>query len=79
MTNRKAMNVNIYYKKSFLSLAFTDASKFFNATLIDLDGTHEWIVAWAILNTEWMFSLDLGAFIHGVNEVGEAIHEVFFR
>ena len=58
--------------------AWTDSSKFFNATLIDFDSAHDWIEVWSIFNTEWMFSLDFCTFIHCIDEIDEAILKVFF-
>ena len=73
-----SMNINVYYKMICLVDALTDSSKFFNATLIDFDSTHDWIKVWTIFNTEWMFSLDLGTFIHCIDEVDKTILKVFF-
>merc|ERR1719259_449923 len=60
-------------KKDCCSETIVDASKFFNAALIDFKGAHEWIISSAIFNTEWMFCLDLCAFIHCIDKVFEAI------
>ena len=68
--------MNVYYQKICLSLAFTDASKFFNATLVDFNGAHDWVVVDVIFDAEWMFSLNLRTFVHCIDEVAEAIHEI---
>ena len=53
------------------------ASEFFNAALIDFDSTENWVVVWVVFFTEWMVFLNLSAFVHCIDEIDEAIFEIF--